>query len=228
MGGADVVEHHVVIDPDLANETGTSAHVPGDEPLPVAGGQVAEAGQVLAADGGAGFHLNGDQSAVGGFQDGVHLDAIPGAVVVQPGTPLRPGELAGQFHQHERFHHRPGRTIWFAQPRRVLAEQVCRAAADIALVASELTANAWVHGQPPIMVMLRLESSSILVEVSDAGPGIAEFSQPGPLGVHGHGLPITATLADEFGLFANRVGKTLWARLHMQGQVPPEDEIQPA
>ncbi len=102
------------------------------------------------------------------------------------------------------------------------------AADDIALVVSELTANAWVHGQPPIMVMLRLEDSSVLVEVSDAGPGIAEFSQPEPLGVHGHGLPITASLADEFGLYANRAGKILWARLHVQWQVPPEDEAQAA
>lgn len=98
---------------------------------------------------------------------------------------------------------------------------------DIALVVSELTANAWVHGKPPIIVMLRLEDSSVLVEVSDAGPGIAEFSQPEPLGVHGHGLPITASLADELGLYANRAGKTLWARLYVQWQAP-EDEAQAA
>ena len=99
---------------------------------------------------------------------------------------------------------------------------------DIALVVSELTANAWVHGQLPIMVMLRLEDSSVLVEVSDAGPGIAEFSQPESLGVHGHGLPITASIADEFGLYANRAGKILWARLHVRWQAPAEDEAQAA
>lgn len=99
---------------------------------------------------------------------------------------------------------------------------------DIALLVSELAANAWVHGQPPIMVMLRLEASSVLVEVSDAGPGIAEFSQPEPLGVHGHGLPITASLADEFGLYANHAGEILWARLHVQWQAPPEGEAQAA
>ena len=99
---------------------------------------------------------------------------------------------------------------------------------DIALVVSELTANAWVHGRPPIVVMLRLESSSVLVEVSDAGPGIAEFRHPAPLGVHGHGLPITASLADEFGLIANHAGKTLWARLNVQWQLPPGGEIQTA
>jgi len=102
------------------------------------------------------------------------------------------------------------------------------AAEDFALVVGELTANAWIHGQPPIIVMLRLETSSVLVEVSDAGPGIAEFGQPRPLGVHGHGLPITASLADELGLYANHGGKTVWARLRFQLEAPTEDEGQAA
>jgi anti-sigma regulatory factor (Ser/Thr protein kinase) len=99
---------------------------------------------------------------------------------------------------------------------------------NVALVVGELAANAWIHGRPPIVVLLRLEGSAVLVEVSDAGPGIAEFSWPRSLGVHGYGLPITASLADELGLYANSAGKTVWARLRFQWGVPPEDEMRAA
>jgi anti-sigma regulatory factor (Ser/Thr protein kinase) len=95
---------------------------------------------------------------------------------------------------------------------------------DVALIAGELTANAWVSGQPPVVVILRLEESSVLVQVSDCGPGIVEFSHPGPLGVHGHGLPITASLADELGLYADHAGKAIWARLSLHWARRPEAE----
>ena len=51
----------------------------GAEPL----GEVAQAGKSPAADGRAGLHLDGDHAALGGFQDGVDLDLVLGAVMVQ-------------------------------------------------------------------------------------------------------------------------------------------------
>ena len=59
---------------------------------------------------------------------------------------------------------------------------------DVAFIVGELAINAWTR-QPPVVLMLRLEQSAILVEVSDAGPDMAAFSAPDPLGVHGRGLP---------------------------------------
>lgn len=91
---------------------------------------------------------------------------------------------------------------------------------DVALIVGELAANAWTHGQPPIVVMLGLEDSSIVIAVSDAGPGMMVFSQPEALGVHGRGLPIIASIAHEVGLYADHAGKLVWARLRFQWAVP--------
>jgi anti-sigma regulatory factor (Ser/Thr protein kinase) len=94
---------------------------------------------------------------------------------------------------------------------------------DVALIVGELAANAWTHGQPPVVVMLRLEDSSILIAVSDAGPGMMVFSQPDALGVHGRGLPIVASIAHEVGLYADCEGKLVWARLRFQWAVPSDE-----
>ncbi len=82
--------------------------VSGYQPRAQSLGKVAQAGQVFAADGGSGLHLDGDHPAVRGFQDGVYLGLVLGAVVMQARAFLAPGELAGQFHQHERLDHGSG------------------------------------------------------------------------------------------------------------------------
>jgi hypothetical protein len=70
-------------------------HVPGRQPWAQSLGEVAQTGQVPGADGGAGFHLDGDHAVVRGFQDGIYLDLVFGAVVVEAGAFRTPGELAG-------------------------------------------------------------------------------------------------------------------------------------
>lgn len=91
---------------------------------------------------------------------------------------------------------------------------------DVALIVGELAANPWGRPQPPIVVMLRFEEASILVEVSDAEPGVIVFSMPEPLRAHGRGFSIVASLADEVGLYADHTGKSIWARLYFHGPVP--------
>jgi anti-sigma regulatory factor (Ser/Thr protein kinase) len=93
---------------------------------------------------------------------------------------------------------------------------------DVALIVGELAANAWEYRQPPIAVMLRLEDSSILVEVSDAEPSIIVFSKPEQLRVHGRGFNIVASLAHELGLYADHAGKTVWARLYFHWATPSD------
>src|SRR5258708_34324318 len=56
--------------------------------------EVAQAGQAFAANGGAGLYLDGDHPAIGGFQDGVYLDLVPGAIVVKARAFPGPGGLA--------------------------------------------------------------------------------------------------------------------------------------
>jgi anti-sigma regulatory factor (Ser/Thr protein kinase) len=93
---------------------------------------------------------------------------------------------------------------------------------DVAFIVGELAANAWMR-QPPVAVLLRLEDSAILVQVSDAGPDMDMFSTPDLLGIQGRGLPAVASLAQEIGLHADHTGKAVWARLRFQWVSPPED-----
>jgi hypothetical protein len=44
----------------------------------------------------------------------------------QPGSLLRPSQLPRQLHYHEVLYHGTARAVWFAEPVRVLAEQVAR------------------------------------------------------------------------------------------------------
>jgi hypothetical protein len=57
-------------------------HVSGHEARAESLAEMAEAGQVLSSYRGTGFHLDSDYAAVGGFQDGVYLGLVLGAVVV--------------------------------------------------------------------------------------------------------------------------------------------------
>jgi hypothetical protein len=56
----------------LAGVEDVSGYQPRAQPL----GEVAQAGQVLTADGRSGLHLDGDHPAIRGFQDGVTALAI--------------------------------------------------------------------------------------------------------------------------------------------------------
>lgn len=91
---------------------------------------------------------------------------------------------------------------------------------DIALIVAELSANAWVHGRPPVVIMLRLEENSVLVSVSDAGPGTPVFRL---IGVQGRGLPAAASIAEEIGMVADSHGTTVWARLWFRWATPESD-----
>jgi hypothetical protein len=97
-----------------------SSYQPWAQPLR----EVAQAGQVFGANGRSGFHLDGDHSAISGFQDGVYLDFVLGPVMVQACPFLAPGELAGEFHQHECLDHGSRCPVGFTEAARVLAEQV--------------------------------------------------------------------------------------------------------
>lgn len=85
---------------------------------------------------------------------------------------------------------------------------------DLALLTSELVTNALMHtgtsATRQVVVWVRLDPSSLLVQVDDDGPGVpAELSavEPGPAG--GRGLQIVDALADGWGSGAGVV----WFRL---------------
>jgi anti-sigma regulatory factor (Ser/Thr protein kinase) len=89
-------------------------------------------------------------------------------------------------------------------------------AADVALIVAEFSSNAWTHGSLPITVTLRLRDDVLTIEVSDAGPGLALFTGPRPLGAGGRGFPGAAAIAHEIGVDGRACETKVWARLRFQ------------
>ena len=97
---------------------------------------------------------------------------------------------------------------------------------DVALIVAEFSSNAWTHGSLPIAVTLRLQEGVLTIEVSDAGPGLALFTGPRPLGAGGRGFPAAAAIAQEIGVDGRACETTVWARLHFRW-VSAETEPEP-
>lgn len=84
---------------------------------------------------------------------------------------------------------------------------------DAVLVVGELVANAVVYGEPPIRLSLWGMPERVCVRVTDHGPGRPHRLDLGQDAVHGRGLAIVETLADQWGVVpaVGKVGKTVWA-----------------
>nr|WP_079431661.1 MULTISPECIES: ATP-binding protein [Streptomyces] len=86
---------------------------------------------------------------------------------------------------------------------------------DIRFCASELAANAVLHGVPygrEFCVRLLWEDGVVRVEVRDSGPGVPAVGRPGVEASSGRGLWLVSELADELGVTDQLVGKTVWVR----------------
>lgn len=80
-------------------------------------------------------------------------------------------------------------------------------------VASELVANAIVHGGGEPIVRLTLEPRSLLVEVADEAPrGLTFFGASDDAG-WGMGLRIVDAVAEEWGMVPETSHKVVWARV---------------
>ncbi|MEV6731946.1 MULTISPECIES: ATP-binding protein [unclassified Streptomyces] len=85
---------------------------------------------------------------------------------------------------------------------------------DIRLCASELAANAVLHGAPPgreFSVRLTREQEGLWIEVRDSGPGRPALRHPGSEAEGGRGLWLVGALADELEVREEVVGKTVRA-----------------
>ncbi len=93
---------------------------------------------------------------------------------------------------------------------------------DAALAASELAANAFIHGSGPVELYLKLEQGpgvryALVCEVSDTGPatfrgatGVSQYAESG------RGLLIVAAVARSVGMRAGAGCKTVWFRLDVR------------
>ena len=88
---------------------------------------------------------------------------------------------------------------------------------DVTLMASELVANACVHGATPVTLRLQLRhdpaGAELACEVTDAGPGMPEPAAASQEDEHGRGLAVVAALADESGVRSRQPGTAAWFRV---------------
>ncbi|MEV7416003.1 ATP-binding protein [Streptomyces sp. NPDC089919] len=88
---------------------------------------------------------------------------------------------------------------------------------DAALVTSELTTNAVLHGSVEdrfVRVELRVKGEALRIGVTDPrGERMPTIRRPGPEDQFGRGLRIVDALCAEWAVAARVVGKTTWAEL---------------
>lgn len=105
-----------------------------------------------------------------------------------------------------------------SQARHFVADQLRRWCLSeiedsVTLVVSELVTNALLHARTDMVILLRRRDDSLLVEVTDSS-----LHQPMPRSYSAHaatgrGLNLVAMLSQDWGVRAERGGKTVWAVL---------------
>ncbi|MET8139004.1 ATP-binding protein [Sphaerisporangium sp. NPDC005288] len=83
---------------------------------------------------------------------------------------------------------------------------------DVAIVVTELVANALVHGAAPVRLALGTAPDTVTGSVADGGAGWPRLRQAGAESEHGRGLRIVAALTDAWGVVPLPAGpgKTIW------------------
>src|SRR5689334_7831775 len=109
----------------------------------------------------------------------------------------------------------PGRARAFVRERRPTTDD--DALDDITLIVSELVSNAVKHGEPEILLRMRMDPLAIDISVLDHGSGGPpdQVTAPDATATSGRGLSIVDRLASEWGVVPldDGSGKTVWARL---------------
>ncbi|MGW0824619.1 ATP-binding protein [Streptomyces sp. NPDC002845] len=94
------------------------------------------------------------------------------------------------------------------------------------LVAAELLANAVQHaGHGPISAAARLDDERLLIEVTDASPGVPRAGLPDTDAEGGRGLFLVAVLADRHGIDPLPSGKRCWAEFKVGGPAQPSRHV---
>ncbi|MEU3571988.1 ATP-binding protein [Kitasatospora sp. NPDC036755] len=84
--------------------------------------------------------------------------------------------------------------------------------ADVVLLVAELVANAMLHGDGPLELVLDATGQRLRVEVSDRSQAMPALRLPHePTLPGGHGLFIVQRTADRWGAEPHGQGKTIWA-----------------
>ncbi len=84
---------------------------------------------------------------------------------------------------------------------------------DATLATSELVTNAFLHGQPPVELRMRIEGADVLIEVRDRATYQPRKLRPDEDDEHGRGLQIVAAVAARWGTRPTESGKAVWCLL---------------
>jgi PAS domain S-box-containing protein len=87
---------------------------------------------------------------------------------------------------------------------------------DATLATSELVTNAFLHGQAPVELRMRIEGSDVLIEVRDRATYQPRKLRPDEDDEHGRGLQIVAALAARWGTRPTESGKAVWCLLSVR------------
>ena len=101
--------------------------------------------------------------------------------------------------------------------RNFCAEMPTFVSATAELLASELVANAVVHGEGVIELPLSVHGEVLRIEVSDEAPAQPQLQQPTSLETDGRGLQFVDAYALAWGTSRNDAGagKTVWCELRV-------------
>jgi anti-sigma regulatory factor (Ser/Thr protein kinase) len=121
----------------------------------------------------------------------------------------------------QRTHRFPETTASVPGARQFVAESLSALDPEVgemaALLVSELATNAVVHATSDfaVTVLYPTRTGRVRVEVVDGVPGEPMPLRPPPTSLHGRGLLLVASLADEWGVEETdtEVGKTIWFEL---------------
>ncbi|WP_432535549.1 ATP-binding protein [Kineococcus arenarius] len=102
------------------------------------------------------------------------------------------------------------------------------AGAVVELLTAELTANAVLHGSPPVRLDLERAGEGVRVRVHDADPTPPVRRDVGPEATGGRGVALVDLLSSEWGVLQRTDGKTVWFTVGPRGPRGPRAVDGPA
>jgi anti-sigma regulatory factor (Ser/Thr protein kinase) len=91
---------------------------------------------------------------------------------------------------------------------------------EVALVVSELVANAVRHAWSQLAISMDLAEEQVTMSVTDGSPQVPRQPSTSTFAESGRGVAIIQALVDEWGVERQPRGKRVWARLHVCRREP--------
>ncbi len=116
-----------------------------------------------------------------------------------------------------------------ATARRAVADLIPDADPDLVdsvrLCVSEVLTNAIVHGRPPVIVLARVRSETLRIEVGDGSPARGSPQQASGTSSGGRGLAIVDAVAHRWGIESRGEGKAIWLEYSLVAGSPVGEVI---